>query len=210
VELSQVRSGLVFRWPHDERPQRVLVHDRDRIAYDCWWPHLKNWGYADLEPIRRGRANYYGVNVATLLAKAAFVGNEPLTDEEAKVHRPDLPITVVQRAGVSWPVDVVAARAWAEQFRGGGIGGVDGADLQVTEVYLSPFGPKGATKGGVRVRADNGMAFTAEELMRKAAEIQAKATGKATSLPGVGIYRLGLNRLVPSFWLWGETTDASL
>jgi hypothetical protein len=45
--------------------------------------------------------------------------------------------------------------------------------------------------------------------MRKAGEIQAKATGKMTSLPGVGIYRLGLNRLVPSFWMWGETTDAS-
>jgi hypothetical protein len=74
VERSQVRTGLVFRWPHDERSQRVLVHDRDRIQYDCWWPHLKNWGYADLERIRRGRANYYSVDVETLLAKAAFVG----------------------------------------------------------------------------------------------------------------------------------------
>jgi hypothetical protein len=184
--------------------------NRDRIAYDCWWPHLKNWGYADPERIRRGRANYYSVEVETLLAKAAFVGDEPLTDEEAKLHRPDLPITVIQRAGVAWPVDVAGAEAWAQQFRGDSVGGVDGAALQATEVYLSPFGPKGATKGGVRVRADNGVAFTAEELMRKAAQIQAQATGKATSLPGAGIYRLGLNRLVPSFWMWGETTDASL
>jgi hypothetical protein len=111
---------------------------------------------------------------------------------------------------ISWPVDVAGAGAWAEQFRGDGVGGVDGADVQATEVYLSPFGPKGATKGGVRVLADNGVAFTAEELMRKAAKIQATATGKATSLLGVGIYRLGLNRLVPSFWLWGETRDADL
>jgi hypothetical protein len=87
---------------------------------------------------------------------------------------------------------------------------VHGAELPATEVYLSPFGPKGATKSGVRVRADNGVAFTAEELVRKAAEIQAKTTTKETTLPGVGIYRLGLNRLVPSFWIWGATTDASL
>jgi hypothetical protein len=210
VERSQVRTGLVFRWPHDERPNRVLVQGQDRIGYDCWWPDLKNWGYVDLERIRRGRANYYTADVETLLAKSTFVGNEPLTEEEAKVHRPDLPITVIQRAGVCWPVDVAEAGAWAQQFRGDGVGGVDGADLRAAEVYLSPFGPEGATKGGVRVRADNGVAFTAGELMRKAAEIQAKAVGKATSLPGVGIYRLGLNRLVPSFWLWGETTDASL
>jgi hypothetical protein len=36
-----------------------------------------------------------------------------LTDEEVKLHRPDLPIAVIQRAGVSWPVEVAGAGAWA-------------------------------------------------------------------------------------------------
>lgn len=131
--------------------------------------------------------------------------SEPLTADERAVHRPDLPFAVAQSARLSWPAVVSQTPAWAAEFRAA-TGRPHGAGLQAPEVYLCPFGPKGGSKAGVRVRADNGTAFTAEELMRKAATIQAPHVGGGVPVHGVGIYRLGLRRGVPAFYLWGAAS----
>jgi hypothetical protein len=32
---SRIEVGGVFRWSHDDRPIRVLVHDGDAVMYDA-------------------------------------------------------------------------------------------------------------------------------------------------------------------------------
>jgi hypothetical protein len=76
--------------------------------------------------------------------------------------------------------------------------------LNASEIYLYPFGPKGGHKAGVRVQADNGTAFTIEELIWKAAAVQAPWIGEVVPVQGVGIYRSGLQRGIPAYYLWGH------
>ena len=48
MEPSQFDLGAVFRWAHDDRPMRILMHDDEVVMYDAWWPHLEAWGMTDL------------------------------------------------------------------------------------------------------------------------------------------------------------------
>ncbi|WP_406081291.1 hypothetical protein [Micromonospora sp. NBC_00858] len=202
MDPSWVEAGAVFRWPDRDGLMRALVHDGAVVMYDAWWSHLGNWGLADPQKVKQGRVSYYVVHSSVLAEKATFVRSEPLTADERAVHRPDLPFAVAQSARLSWPAEVSQTPAWAAEFCAT-TGRLEGAGLQTPEVYLCPFGPKGGSKAGVRVRADNGTSFTAEELIRKAATIQAPNVGDAVPVHGVGIYRLGLQRGVPAFYLWG-------
>ncbi len=204
MEPAWVQVGAVFRWSHDDRPMRVLVHDRDVVMYDAWWPHLDAWGLADVQLIRKERIGYYVALASTLAEHASYVRLDPLTDDEVGIHRPDLPVAVGQCAAICWPSKVPEAAArFAQDWRAAGC--PDGAMLQAPEVYLYPFGPDGGVwaVAGARVQAANGTAFTAEELLFKAAVIQAPFISDAAPTQGIGIYRDGLYRGIPTYYLGG-------
>jgi len=38
MDASEIRLGAVFRFPHDDRPNRVILRDDDVVMYDVWWP----------------------------------------------------------------------------------------------------------------------------------------------------------------------------
>lgn len=193
MEESKIEPGAVFRFPHDDRPNRVLVHDDGVVMYDTWWPHLGRWGLADLDAVKRQRVSYYVITVSTLLEKATYLRSAPLSADERSVHRPDLPFTAVQDAGSTW----AGTAGWPAGAR---------SRLEASTIHLLPFGPGGGTKAGVRVTADNGSSFTAEELFGKAQAAQAKHLGDAVPVTGVGIYRYGLLRGLPAFYLWGAVS----
>jgi len=83
-----VEPGTVFRFPHDDRPNRVLLHHGDVVMYDGWWPHLDGWGLSNLEAIKRKRVSYYVTTLATVLLKAAHLdsvsfGEVVVADQDA-------------------------------------------------------------------------------------------------------------------------------
>jgi hypothetical protein len=190
MDASTIELGAVFRFPHDDRPNRVLLSDGDVVMYDVWWPHLDGWGLADLATVKRKRIAYYVTTVDTLVEKATRLRSDPLTDDERALHRPDLPFAALQDAALTWSSDPAGSRS----------------ELSAPRVYLSPFGPGGGTKAGRRVDADNGSAFSAEELWHKAQAVQAPHLGGEPPVAGVGIYRSGLQRGLPEFYLWGSVS----
>ncbi|WP_346537416.1 hypothetical protein [Micromonospora sp. DPT] len=170
--------------------------------YDTWWPHLGNWGLAKLGEIKKRRVSYYVATASTLAEKAIYVRSEPLTDAELALHRPDLPFSVGQCHVLSWPAEAPeSTEASAKGWRATGC--PEPEALGVSEVYLLPFGPKGGERAGVRVKAENGTAFRWDELVWKASVIQAPFIRAGASVQGIGIYRSGLNRGVPAYYLWG-------
>lgn len=194
MDASNIELGTVFRFPHDDRPNRVLLHDGDVVMYDVWWPHLNGWGLADLATVRRKRIAYYVTTVATLVEKATELRSEPLSADEQTIHRPDLPFAPLQDAAIAWSSDP------AERLT------KDGSGLSAPAVYLSPFGPGGGTKPQRRVEAVNGSSFSAEELFGAARAVQAAHLGDEPPVTGVGIYRSGLQRGLPEFYLWGSVS----
>jgi len=197
VDASWITVGAVFRLPHDERPNRIVVHDDGVVMYDCWLPHRSAWSMADLSEIRRQTITYYIITASGLSAKADHLRDEPLTADEEALHRPDLPFGAVRRHGLSWPSGKGGMTTFAADFP------VDTVAVDAPEIYLSPFGPKGGSQRHVRIGADDRIRFTAGELIREAAHVQAPHLGPDTIVEGVGIYRSGLHRGRPSFYLWG-------
>jgi hypothetical protein len=194
MDVSKIEPGAVFRFAHDDRPLRVLLHDSDVVMYDAWWPHLDGWGLADLEAIKRRRITYYVTTVPTVLEKARYLRGDPLSAGERALHRPDLPFTAVRDKAITWSSDNTSGLAGAR------------SQLNASRIYLEPFGPGGGTRAGVLVVADNGSSFAAEELFRKAQIAQLRHLGNVMPVPGVGIYRSGLLRGVPAFYLWGSVS----
>lgn len=220
MDHRRVELGAVYRWPHDDtcllraghddndHLMRVLMYDDNVAMYDAWWPHLGNWGLANLQQVKRQRIAYYVATVGTVLEKAAYVRTEPLSGDEVTLHRPDLPLSFAQCTALSWPAEVPGSAAqMAARVRAAGCRDArDGATLSASAIYLFPFGPKGGERTGVRVRADNKAAFTAEEILWKAAVVQAPLIRDEVAVHGVGIYRDGLLRGIPGFYLWGAVS----
>ena len=194
MDASQIGLGAVFRFPHDDRPNRILLHDGDVVMYDVWWPHQDGWGLADLEAVKRKRVAYYVTTSGTLQEKATYLRSDPLSDGEQTIHRPDLPFAAIQDAALTWSSDPIGRLAG------------DRSELSAAQIFVSPFGPGGGTKAGRRIVADNGASFPAEELFRKAQAAQIQHLGTEAPVAGVGIYRSGLQRGLPEFYLWGSVS----
>ncbi|GAB3275439.1 hypothetical protein GCM10027589_00600 [Actinocorallia lasiicapitis] len=170
--------------------------------YDAWWDHLGAWGLADLKKVRRQAISYYCTPVSTLVEKAELIRFEPLSEEESTLHRPDLPFAAVRDVQQPWPsapptdprevADVLTAQdREAESL------------LTAPEIYLVPFGPSGGRKTPVLVAAPDGVAFTRVELLFEAMNIQGTRGGASAETEGMGIFRSGLHRGRPSYYLWG-------
>lgn len=211
MEPARVEVGAVFQWAHDDRlpwihndqPFRVLACSNGVAMYDAWWPHLDNWGLANLGEVKRRRINYYVATASTVARKATFVRSDPLTEAEIALHRPDLPFAAMQCQALSWRTEPPlsaeeSARGWLAS------GCPEAEPLTAPEVCLQPFGPRGGERTGVRVKADNGTSFSRDELVWKASVVQAPFVRAGAPARGIGIYRSGLNRGIPAYYLWGS------
>lgn len=108
------------------------------------------------------------------------------------MHRPDLPFAAVQDAAITWSSENTGRLIEAR------------SGMNTSRIYLLPFGPAGGTRAGIRIVADNDSSFTAEGLFRKAQVTQARLLSYVMPVAGVGIYRSGLQRGLPAFYLWGS------
>jgi hypothetical protein len=117
-----------------------------------------------------------------------------LSPGERAVHRPDLPFAAIQDTVISWSSDPAGRLTGAR------------SQLNTSRIYLEPFGPRGGTKAGGLAVADDGFSFTTEELFRKAQAAQARHLRDVTPVAGAGIYRSGLQRGLPAFYLWGSVS----
>jgi len=200
VSVGSIESGTVLQPDWDERPIRVLIADEIEVLYDVWWPHTQGWGLTTLNK----KASYYRVRTSFALARAKVVRTEPLSELEQKIHRPDLPLRFCRSRGIRWE-DLWSADAKGADRNENKVA-ISDEPIDAHELVIVPFGPHGGEKRGVQISSGREQGLTALEILRKAAQIQAK---QATSHPeGVGIYRLGIQTRTPSFYLWGPDDRA--
>lgn len=141
-----------------------------------------------------GRASYYRISTQLALYNAKNLRTEPLKEAECQVHSPDLPLRCCRTAAFTG--DEVSNAALL----------ADAAITLVCEVIASaemvlvPFGPNGGEKRCVKVQARQDGNFSGYELLSKASELQFQY--RASRPDGAGLYRLGDQSRVPSFYLW--------
>jgi hypothetical protein len=199
---SQLHSGAVFQTPWNDRPIRIIAFDERQVMYDSWWPHLPGWGINSLSRT----VSYFRLPTALLFSKAEYVRTEEYSDAELLVHRPDLPFAFASTTRLEWPTN---APDTAEEFPGNAFqfpadGSCEPQTLDTPKIYLGPFGPKGSCRPGILLEAENGRFFTVEEILWQAAKLQAQFLRDVKATAGVGIYRSGIQRKLPSYYVWGS------
>jgi hypothetical protein len=182
------QPGDVLQVTWDDRPIRVLMADDAEAFYDAHLPEV-GWNLA-----RARTAIYYRTTTSLLQSSAERIRSDPLSKQEREKHRPDLPMRLFRSRKADWHKPL---REWPN---------ID-ADLKIgcERLALIPYGPKGAPLKPVVVKAADGRAFSGAELLAAAHEVQ---TAECTAIEGAGLYRSGISRGIPSYYLWGATDQA--
>ena len=194
MNASRIALGAVYEAQWSPNPVRVVAFDSHVVMYDTWWPKKGAWAMAKLA----GTFTYFRLSRTYFEAHSRLVRTDPLSEQELKIHRPELPFALAQRSNLSW------YEPWSESA----ISAADSSPhsqriLDAPAAFLSPFGPRDSEKPPVLVNAENGRFFDEVELLRLARAIQDSFAGEVRLTNGVGIYRSGIKKRLPSYYLWG-------
>lgn len=201
-EQHPFELGAVYRTEWSNDLIRVIAFDATVVFYDVWRSDIGDWELA----ARKGNISYYRIFAPFLFASAVYVRTDEYSDAELKRHRPDLPMSFAVVRGVEWtPTPPHAASDIEAMLRTSvddsvSVHGV----LHIPAVYLEPFGPKGSSKPGTLITAQDGSAFTGGELLWRAWQLQAPHLRALGRVKGVGLHRSGTRRGIPSYYIWGS------
>jgi hypothetical protein len=194
--------GGVYQTILTDGPVRVIGLDDDDVFYDPYLPSLKRWA---LSSKPASNCAYYRTTPNVFMKKANFLRMQPLTPAELHAFRPDLPMKLCRYTNLSWSDQPIPDFAiYQDQVRQI-IGDIsDVVVLPVPKITLRPFGRKGtitALKSAI-VFSEQPEGFSMLELLWLAHNIQAPHL-KQYRPNGVGIFRSGHEKKVPSYYIGG-------
>lgn len=198
MKIEDLELGAVFQPEWDARPIRVLAFDSAQVMYDSWLPHASRWG---IDSFSR-HISYYRIPISLVLNKALYLRTEKYTEQERAVHRPDLPFSFARIDGLEWPMTCPTTMHDFPQSLSQAANGEQEL-LDTPRVFLEPFGPKGGPKPSALIAAKNEKTFNVEEMLWHAARLQFQHLRDEKIIQGVGIYRSGIQRGLPSYYIWG-------
>jgi hypothetical protein len=214
MELGEVRKysyEMMFPKPGGsefrriEHLIRIIGIDEIEVYYEVWLDHKNSWNLKGLM-----NAAYYRIAIEVLDKNSEYVRSEVLTNRERKLHRPDLAHRCCRTKFWNWSTETYSSLDIFTQSLNKTELNIDEFNsqkqIETARIVLLPSGPKGGTKPPVIVSASNGEYFSNIELLWYAHNIQAK--WKTPKSDGVGLYRSGLSKGLPMYYL-GEQYDAA-
>lgn len=203
MKRPPLELGAIFQTDWTEHPVRIIAFDADVVMYDAWWPHKQAWGMENLS----GTFTYYRVRRSVFLSRAHYLRTDEYTELEASIHRPDLPLAYARFESLNWheqsPRSLAQLAQQIGQARSHENPNDDASLLKTSAIYLAPFGPKGSKKPSTLCFAQDGLAFSESEVLWNAWQLQAPHLRDCHLTLGIGIYRSGLRRRTPTFYIWG-------
>ncbi len=188
-----------------ETTLRVMSFDSIEVFYDVWWDHKNGWGFETSKSV-----TYYRLSYNYLMGNSVYLKNEPLTEKEVKLHKPDLVHRTCLCENWSWNRVTYSTMDNFLQVLIKSNVNIDHIESQPSiktpKILLVPWGPQGGLKTPRLVEASNGEEILPLELLLKAHNIQSKWETKAKD--GIGIYRSGIRKGIPSYYI-GEQYDAA-
>lgn len=139
------------------------------------------------------------------LKKFEYCSFEPLEQEFIDYYHLTLPMRICRFRDISWGDELFYSseniNAYLQQCQ---IPQQINRTLSCKEIYLEGTNKNWRTQKPILVTADNGEYFTVSELMFKANEIQrAIKSNKNFKTDGIGIYRTGMFKGLPCYYIWG-------
>lgn len=200
MKNQSIELGAVFQAEWSANPIRIVAFDSSVVMYDTWWPHKEAWGMEKLN----GKFSYYRLPLALLLKRAKYLRTEKYSEKEASVHRPDLPFAFAQYKFLDWYDQEPKSLEHLENTLSSSPSRAKDLRLTLPAIYLSPFGPKDSSKPAILVHAKDGESFSESEILWHAWQSQYPHLGTRHLTSGVGVYRSGVQRSIPSYYIWGS------
>lgn len=195
--------GGVYKTIYDTRPIRIIGFDNVELFYDVWWEHSNNWALKS----HNAKTFFYRASVIDFTRTAELIKIHPLNNNEIAKYRLDLPFRMCRDNNIGWTDKVYSnALEFENMITQKRISTVNSNIMNIETIMLYPYGPKGGLKKSSKLRADNGRFFTEKELLWKAHNLQSIFVNQIKD--GVGIYRLGLEKGMASYYIGGFYDNA--
>ena len=177
---------------------RIIIVDNKEILYDFYWTTLGKWTCSER---LSSKCFYSRMAFANFLETTTFIKNQPLTRNELDIFKPDLPLRAYRQRNIQWQIEyfdnLENYSIFLNSFN------VDISTkiiFEAPEIILYPYGPKGGLVKPTKIGALNGHYFTYEELLWNAQNLQSVHLKEETT-SGIGIFRLGHEKKLPSFYI---------
>jgi hypothetical protein len=202
MTTDKLKLGEIYKTEWDERPFRVIGFDEIEVFYDCLWPHDNSWTFSGNF---KKKCYFYRTSAPLFIAKSTPIDSTPLTIEEQKAFRPDLPIRIARTKEFNWNAfGMDNYQNFIEQTKTLLDKSILDQKIPTDKIVLIPFGNNGGLKKGTIVTADNPNHFECAELIWKAKELQESVNNQTSK--GIGLYRIGFEKGLPSYYI-GEYFD---
>lgn len=144
------------RQPFDHPKQyRVIGFDQHEVHYDVFNPVIQSWSFG----LSLSKSYYYRGFADRFFRESTHVRFQPLTEGEANLFRPDLPMRLCRNPSINWSFTPPGDRASFEiAMRSAGLDLAPLPDLPTPRVVLLASRLKASTRG-VLCEAENGASF---------------------------------------------------
>ena len=201
MESEKIFIGSVLQLNWDLRPIRIIGLDEFEIFYEIWLDEIKKWSFSSLNE----NYNFYRTSLKIAIENTTFLRCDPLSKNELSNYRPDLPLRFARSCKLNWISEKFTiihlyekiSKSISPEF----VESILGKNIFADSIALIPFGPKGAIKKEIVIYPSNNSRFSQFEILWQAQNIQASISNK--EIKGVGLYRAGLIKGTPSYYLWG-------
>jgi hypothetical protein len=199
--------GDIYQTKFHPDPLRIIAFDDFEVFYDGYWSTLDSWTFSD--GILNKKCFYYRAPPYIFLHDSELLREQPLTEKEFAVFRPDLPLRLCRSNHVQWLANQFSdIDTYLESLMKAGFELSQEIVLDSPEVFLYAYKPKKGVPKSVRITAKNGIGFTNIELLWNAQILQA-AHLKEDSSNGVGLFRLGHEKKMPSYYIGNYFDEAN-
>ena len=198
MKNSNLIIGGVYTTKTDERPHRVLAFDDIELLYDGWWEHKNDWGLK----CHNSKVYFNRTSTRHFETSADLLRVDQLTEEEQKKYKLNLPFRTCRHKEITWTGNTFPnLNSVVTYCKKHDVKLDEEPVLNSKEIVLIPLGPNGGHKKSKVITADNGKWFTEPELLWKAFNTQAPF--ETCINYGVGLYRLGLEKKLASYYIGG-------
>ncbi len=207
LTIIDLKIGGVYQTNLSDSPVRILGFDEKKVFYDVWWS-IGDWC---CRVSLRSKVSFYRTSVQIFLATAELIRVDALNENEISIIRPDLPFVTLQFDSINWTSkNYSTIELFKNEFINLKINLNKYGKVYIPKVVLIPFGVKGGRKKASVVEAINGEYFESIELLWNAHNIQSTHITERSLEKGIGIYRLGFEKGMPSYYIWGNHDEANI
>lgn len=193
--INMLKTGSILKFKKDGELVKVIGFDDVEVFYDSL-SYDGTWMFANL----KRAMTYYRLPTDFFIENTELLDVNVLSDEEKQVFRPDLPFRFFRDKNLSW------REVYTNAEKGNtSIPSFSFKDLDIDKIYINSCMKSGRFSKSILINTKEQPDI---EILKIISKAQVEALKPKNDTIGVGIFRCGSTKKIPSFYLWGYIDQA--